>query len=357
MAKKNFPTVSVIIPMYNTENYIEECLTSLLSQTLSNIEVIVVDDCSTDNSLAVAENMIPLFESNNKKLITCQTERNSGFPGIPRNSALKIASGEYIYFLDSDDFISETALEELYEVAKEYKADVVHPEGCITCEELDGELELNLASTQKGRPVEEPTLETFDIGKRIDDFIKRRYLWWGCNKLIRREFLLKNDIKFPQITTFEDFIFSFQCIVCAKNYVRVPFVSYYYRIREGSMSHRPNQFLQVLYNQVEGIYFLDKFTAGKKIFSENPNYKYEILDFFVQFFLKSISEIVFLEGNAQPIQFYELLKNQVFAQIPEKVFPTAAYMFVTANIYKLMIDQQSEEISQLKKLLAELQNN
>ena len=118
MSKKENPLVSVIIPMYNAEEYIEECLQNLLNQTLKNFEVIVVDDCSTDKSLEVAEKMIPAFNEKNLKLVTLTLSQNSGCPGIPRNVAMEHAKGKYIYFMDSDDFLDETALEDFYKVAE-----------------------------------------------------------------------------------------------------------------------------------------------------------------------------------------------------------------------------------------------
>lgn len=119
----NLPAVSVIIPMYNAENYIAESLDSLLNQTLKNIEVIVVDDCSTDNSLNIAMRFTEKFVG---RLNLMRLSGNSGCPGIPRNFALEVAHGKYVYFLDSDDFIDATALEHLYEVAEDFDADVVH---------------------------------------------------------------------------------------------------------------------------------------------------------------------------------------------------------------------------------------
>ena len=161
------PNVSVIIPMYNAEKYVGECLKSLLNQTLKNIEIILVDDCSTDNSLAVAEKFIPAFEANDKQLLTATLTKNSGCPGIPRNFGIDFAKGKYIYFLDSDDFLDDTALEDFYNVAEEFNADVVHSEKCFVYENINGEMTDSVASTQTGEFVEKPTLETYDTGKRF----------------------------------------------------------------------------------------------------------------------------------------------------------------------------------------------
>lgn len=103
---KKMPLVSIIIPMYNAEKYIEETLTSLKNQTYDNYEVIIVDNASTDNSVSVAQKMSSYFES----FLIFQSEVNSGGPAKPRNIGVNKASGEYIAFLDSDDLWHEEKL-------------------------------------------------------------------------------------------------------------------------------------------------------------------------------------------------------------------------------------------------------
>ena len=103
MANEEVPAVSVIIPIYNAEKYIEQCLKSLLNQTLKNFEVIVIDDCSTDNSAKIVEKFMDLQDWQ-ERFSFAQISPNTGRPGIPRNIAIKHAKGKYIYFLDSDDF-------------------------------------------------------------------------------------------------------------------------------------------------------------------------------------------------------------------------------------------------------------
>ena len=115
----------MIIPLYNAENYIGECLDSLLLQRFQDFEVIVVDDRSIDNSFAIAESYLSKF---NGRLRLTKTEKNSGGGGVPRNKGLLISSGEYIQFLDADDILTKTALEEMYTLAKEYDVDVVYCE-------------------------------------------------------------------------------------------------------------------------------------------------------------------------------------------------------------------------------------
>ena len=103
----NEPKVSVIIPLYNAEKYIRECLISVLASKFQDYEVLVVDDCSTDNSLAEVKKLLLHF---NGRLKIFSTEKNSGGPGIPRNIGLKNSVGKYVTFLDNDDLIIANAL-------------------------------------------------------------------------------------------------------------------------------------------------------------------------------------------------------------------------------------------------------
>ena len=119
------PAVSIVIPMYNVERYIGKCFDNILAQTFQDFEVIVVDDCSTDNSFALAESYVEKFGG---RMILLKLEKNSGGAAIPRNIGLKYSRGKYIFFVDPDDFFVETALEILYTAATQYSADVVQRE-------------------------------------------------------------------------------------------------------------------------------------------------------------------------------------------------------------------------------------
>ena len=172
MAKKNNSAVSVIIPMFNAEKYIGETLNSLANQTFQDFEIIVADDCSTDNSRAVVQKFFATFDD---RLRIVKLSKNSGSPGAPRNFALTKAHGKYVYFLDSDDLLDKTALEELFNVAENFEADVVHVEKYIVFKGETAEVH----SFQTGEFVTEPTLETFDIGERVKGFTQKRYVWCG----------------------------------------------------------------------------------------------------------------------------------------------------------------------------------
>ncbi len=353
MAKEKNPAISVIIPMYNAEKYLEECLDSLLNQTMKDFEVIVVNDCSTDKSLEIAER----YMNNGKwqhRFAVIQMSKNCGRPGIARNFGIDAAKGKYIYFLDSDDFIDETVLETLYFVAEKFNADVVHAKLGFEYKEIDGKFQNAFIDMETADMIEEPTLETSNIGKRIETNIAYHYTLMVWSKIFRREFLIENDIKFPAIACSEDHIFSTMALICAKNYVRMPFIGYHYRRHSGSVT-RTKPFLDVLLlDLIEGFYFLDNFLQKQKFFTENPTYRYLTLDNFYQMFAPLISKNIFFKHDFEIGEAYNFYR-EIFSINPPKNLPLISYLFASTNIYKMLVQQQATEIEQLKNALSELQ--
>lgn len=349
------PSVSVIIPMYNAEKYIEQCLQSLLSQTLKNFEVIVVDDCSTDKSFAIVEKLSKNFIGN-KKLILGKTSQNTGWSSLPRNFALDMAEGKYVTFMDNDDFMEPTALEELYKLAEEFNADVVHPEKCIMQLESNGQLSKRIDSIQKSNFVDKPTLETSDISERIAKFINRQTHWWIWNKLYRRKFLVENNLKFPPMQTFEDMVFSFYCIILAKNYVRVPNLVYNWRVRSDSHSHKGVDGVTLVRRATDVMKYLDDFMSRQKYFLDNPSERFSVLDFFMQERFQKFGEGMFVKFKATPGEIYDILNKELFM----KKFPDTAamtsFLFVASSLYKSFSDAQTKKIAYLETQLAKLQN-
>ena len=118
--------VSIIIPMYNAERFIVYTINSLLAQTLKDIEILVMDDCSTDQCASMVKETF----GDNEHVVYYKMEQNGG-PAKARNKGIELAKGEYVTFLDSDDGIVIDALEKLYNAAKEFDADVVRSAGAL----------------------------------------------------------------------------------------------------------------------------------------------------------------------------------------------------------------------------------
>ena len=236
----NSPKISVIIPLYNTEKYIGECLDSLLIQTFQDFEVIVVDDCSTDNSVAVVKSYAEKFGGRLKffKL----KKKSAGGGSLPRNKGLELSRGKYVFFLDSDDAITRTALEELYTLAENFKADVIHcekfyfvPDEIWHDEFLRRQLKPDNYFTNGRLNVTEPTPLSDDIAERIKILAEGKLIWNFWAQLIRRDFIIENEIMLPDAVA-QDMLFTMCSLCCAKRYVVVPNVINFYRVRENSVT-------------------------------------------------------------------------------------------------------------------------
>lgn len=169
--------VSVIIPAYNTEEYMSQCLDSLLKQTLQEIEIIVVDDGSTDGTLTILKQ----YEERYPDKIRVFHKENGG-QGSARNLALKYVRGEYLGFVDSDDWIDLEMYEEMYLKAKEEDADIV------VCDMVD----------------HFPEREVYYHASRFED--KFKVTPSACNKIFRTSFA--NDVRFPEGIWYEDFEYT-----------------------------------------------------------------------------------------------------------------------------------------------------
>ena len=325
--------------MYNVEDYVGECLDSILAQTLQDYEVIIVDDCSTDKSCEVVESYMPKF---NGKLQLIHSEQNSGGCAIPRNIGLSIAKGKYIFFLDSDDLIIKTGLAEMYKVADDYQADVVQCEKFYRSDtpNLKGAL-LTVQSFQMGRFVKEPTRETEDIAQRIKNLHNLRYVCTAWSKLIRRNFLIENKIKFPEIYDVEDFMFAIYCIVCAKRYIRVPNVVNIYRYRPDSIfnSDKFNK-SNIAYIQkwtralINGFTCCDEFLSKLEFFQSNPEVKYIALDSIVQFVFNFFVKIY---QRIPAAQLDEIIHDEFAAYGDCSAF--AAFFFNLSMLYEIQFSR------------------
>lgn len=277
------PAISVVIPMYNAEEFIGECLNSLLIQTFQNFEVIVANDCSTDDSVEIVESYAPKF---NGRLKLSNTQKNSGGGGyIPRNIGLSLARGEYVIFLDADDFLLGTALETLYNNAKKYDADVVYSSTYYNVVEPN---DVYLYRDGFGRQmfkngVEDKTALTVDNTDKIfKEFLASsegnfRAPW---SKFVRRDFLLKNEILFPDIITGGDCIWCINVYAYAKRFLRLPTPLYFYRRYNGTSITRTTRTPQEQLSYWVSAFIaflkaLNDLQNRTKVLRENPNYCYE----------------------------------------------------------------------------------
>ena len=174
------PKVSVIVPVYNVENYLRECLDSLINQTLKDIEIICINDGSTDSSLEIIEEY-----AKRDTRIKVINKPNSGY-GDSMNLGMEQATGEYIGILESDDFTEHRMFEELYNLAKSNDADIAISDFCLYWSKNNKTKKVN--STSK-YPKEKVTNV-----KETPLLIRNKTTIWAA--IYKRDFLLKNNIKF-----------------------------------------------------------------------------------------------------------------------------------------------------------------
>ena len=308
------PAVSIIIPMYNAEQFIKSCIKSAQRQTLQNIEIICVDDCSTDNTF----NIVSEMAKQDSRIRLARLRQNSGGASEPRNYGMRLSRGKYIAFLDSDDMYTKTAMEELTNIAEKFQADVVHMEKSLTfndngknkfhCEDL------TLQKYETGEPIEVPTLESQDLRERTRGLIEGRFLWITLGKLYRRDFVTKNKIEFLNLSLAEDLFFWYKCFCLAKNYVRAPQVTNIYRRGHNSASQKiissekgVKLWLNTCTNNISAIAEL---TSGLEFFKSNPETRRNVLKFFIDKHFDMIKNLFQgLEPHEVQKIFYDELQN------------------------------------------------
>ena len=328
---ENFPKVSVIIPVYNAEKYLPVCLESLLIQTFTDFEVIVVDDCSTDNSCAVAENFLERFGGRLKVL---SLEENTGSGAVPRNVGLEVASGKYIFFVDSDDLLIDVALEELYNCAEESGAEIVYMNSGFLCGAEILPKSIVAREWDSAFSVEEPTFEPDDLNERVKKFLKNGFVWSPWTKFLRRDFLIDNGIKFPPMRISEDGSWTLEIICLAKKILRVPNPLYVWRSNENSMTRSnrsPEQDLIFWSNPlINCLEYLDEFMSSLEFFKINPAVRLEVLELFATIHFQHMSEAF---KALEPQEVYEIFLRE-FSKAGSTQPALIAYLLVMNNLYR-----------------------
>lgn len=266
--------------MYNVERYIGECLDSILAQTFQDYEVILVDDCSTDSTFAIAK--IIYLEKFDGRLKLLRMEKNSGGAALPRNKGLEFSNSEYVYFMDSDDLITPTALEEMYNLAKNYEVDVVYfPKKYMI---TDTGKNRGVHTVPHFKNLTEPRLEKDNLAERIKSIVAGKFWAPPWRKLVQRKLLTENGIYFPNTKTSEDNVWTYILMIYAKKILCAPNVVYFYRTSEGSITRKKKSPIQNvifwLRPIIIGLQILDEFMDKLDFFKQNPRYRYMLLEMF-----------------------------------------------------------------------------
>ena len=204
---RELPFVSVVIPIYNVAPYLRQCLDSVAEQTLNDIEIICVDDGSTDES----PNILREYEEKDKRFYVVRQQ--NGGPGKARNTGFDLATGKYLIFLDSDDWFEKKMLEEMTDEAEKSKADIV----ICRAEGFDTNTKCSLPSDWmlKKEFLPNSVFTPQEIGDHLFQFT----YGWPWDKLYRREFIKKKGLLFPALPNSEYLVFVFQSLAAADKMV------------------------------------------------------------------------------------------------------------------------------------------
>lgn len=324
------PKVSVIIPFNNVENYIEECLNSVLSQTLDDIEIILINDASTDRTLEIVEGY--LQKDSRIKLININERKGQGFA---RNRGIEIATGEYIGFVDSDDFIEPNMFECLYNSAKTNNTDI----SMCQVREYDDINENYITSDYYSlsclSSFQNDVFSAEDTKNCILDI--NVALW---NKIYKREYLNNIGEKFPEGFIYEDLPFFFGTYLPAKRIQIVWKNLYSYRInrKNSTMQQFNNKILDRLpmvsltYEKLKQVPYLSDLKQKIQAWIINDLFhRYSLLkenyhkEFF--FLMKKIFQSLEIENpeddfwkRVYHFQGYLLVINNTFEDFNNKVF-------------------------------------
>ena len=235
------PKVSIIVPVYNVEKYLDRCLNSLINQTLKDIEIILVDDESPDNCPVMCDNY-----AENDSRIKVIHKKNGGL-GFARNSGLEIATGEYFAFVDSDDYVDLDFYEKLYNAAKSSDYDLA--QGGIS-KQYGDRIEHN------NHPYENQSFDEDGVKNILfpsvlgpDTYDKNSSDMSTCIGIYKLSLVRDNNIRFVSEREYisEDAIFDIEIFKHIKSAVIIDSAGYYYCYNEASLTHKymPNRFKQI----------------------------------------------------------------------------------------------------------------
>lgn len=285
-----------ILPFYNVEKYIAECLESIYAQDLpeDEYEVICVDDCSADGSNAIVKDY--QMKYSNLRLII--HEVNKGLGGA-RNTGLKNANGRYVWFIDSDDLIKTDKISTLYKYLKNDAIDVL--------------LFNYQRVSQKGIVLQECVVfvdsEVLSGVEYVENYFGDSFVYhlgyvWRC--IYRTDYLLKNSLFFPENCYWEDTVFFPKAILMANKVMSLNNIFYQYRVNENSISGNANKYKA-------DRYFQFAFFAGKDLFDFSQDYMSkdekiaQLLKVKAIGYFNSFSKSLSLSSSSEKLKFYKLI--------------------------------------------------
>ncbi len=288
--------VSVIVPIYNSAGYMRKCIDSIFASTLQEIEVVLVDDCSTDESAAVMKEYERLAPEKVKLLFQSENKRQ----GAARNEGIKHATGEYLAFVDSDDFIEPDMLEKLYNAAKETNADCCGGDFYNSTESGEQAVFLRYASFNAHAEPE-----------KRDEYLRGYGMFW--TRIYKKSFLEKHSLFFPERLFYEDAYFNFFAALLAERVTKIDGCFYHYTIRQGSTVCRRNN--ETLYDKIQIANFTydDCETHGEKFDKQSV----EIQERFLFLHASTLLYICFGQFDEPNLDKLQEIKDSILSRMPK----------------------------------------
>lgn len=256
------PLISIIVPVYNVEKFLDKCVNSLLNQSYQNLEIILVNDGSNDNSGNICNNYRDIY----KNIKVIHHEHSSGSAGFSRNSGLKIALGDYISFIDSDDWIHHDMLKSLLMASQKYNTEIAECDLVRTDQYFINELNSNY--------IYKIILEERSVAlKRI--LITKRFS--VCVRLYKSSLI--KEMRFPENVIAEDVYFSINVLNKISCLVRIEAPFYYYHLTPESITRKKYT-----------LKFLDSLNSSLYVqqYFDNNKYEEELLTAVQHFILKEL---------------------------------------------------------------------
>jgi len=291
------PKISIIVPVYNTEQYLEKCLDSLVNQTFKDIEIIVVNDGSPDNSEKIIKSYCDKYTN-----IRYIKQENGGL-SASRNKGVKQATGDYLMFLDSDDWISADACERIIDKLEETKSDIL----------VAGIYDV----------YENEIKETnFNEGDELQYFLKSPS---ACNKVISRKLFTENNISFPTGLWYEDLATTPKYLLYTDEICFLDKPFYYYLQRVGSIMRQTayNPKLEQIFDSMD--HMMEPFYASNKF----EKFKIELEYLFITHLLHgaSLRFLPYKEGKGSLIKISDTMKTKFPSWRQNKFYKTNTFKY------------------------------
>ncbi|MEJ5054247.1 glycosyltransferase [Sphingobacterium sp. MYb382] len=326
--------VSIIVPIYNVEKYLDRCLSSLVGQTLKEIEIILVNDGSPDNCYDLCEG----YKKKDSRIKVIHKE-NAGL-GLARNSGISLAKGEYIAFVDSDDYVDLNMYKTLHEFSRKNNSDVVF---CGFSRELIGGKHFHISECvepvfHEGHEAVQKVMLDF-IACKPHESSERKYAMSVWHSIYKREVIEQHQLRFVSEREYgsEDIPFQVDFMKKASKVTFIPDVFYFYLLNGSSLT---KTFSQHKYERYKKLYFLLK-EKNKEIDEKN----HRASRFFIGYVRSHILDIIKSNHTKEEkLSFIEEICNDTIWKDISLQYGVDYLPFYQAKVYKMLLEKKSHKI-------------